>query len=105
MSENLIIIIITISKLYYDRSIIRVNDRNNHKNRPDIPVVIIGRTIKEAYLKDVAVPKSHNIQSTRTERFQKYKRTWKKKRAYENMATENGLCNMVCMTHSCYHPK
>jgi len=68
----------SISKLCYDRYIIRVNNRNIHKNRPNISVVMIDRTIKEAFLKDVAIYNSHNLQSTPTEKFQKYKRIEKK---------------------------
>jgi hypothetical protein len=64
--------------LCYDRSIIRVNDRNIHKNRPDISVVIIDRIIKEAYLKDVAISNSHSLHSNPTEKFQKYKRIEKR---------------------------
>jgi len=47
-----------------------ITDRTSHSNRPDI--VILGKTVKEARLIDVAVPKSHNLHSAITERFQTY---------------------------------
>jgi hypothetical protein len=50
-------------KLYYDMSII--TDRTNHNNRLD-------KTIKEAYLIVVAIPNSHSLHSTITEKLQKY---------------------------------
>jgi hypothetical protein len=55
-------------KLYYFRSVTAV--RHSHKNRTDI--VVLDKTITEAYLKDVALPHSHNLYSTITEKLQKY---------------------------------
>ena len=52
-----------------ERSII--TDRNIHNIKPDI--VLLDETIKEANLIDVAIPDSHNLYSTITERLQKYK--------------------------------
>jgi len=46
------------------------NDRDDNNNRPDI--VILDKTNKEAYLIDVAVPNSHNLHNTITEKLQKY---------------------------------
>ena len=54
-------------KLYNDRPII--TDRSIHNNRLDI--VLLDKTIKEAYLIDVAISNSHNIHSTITEKLQK----------------------------------
>jgi hypothetical protein len=72
-------------KLYCDRPIITA--RTIHNNRPNI--VILEKTIKEAYLLDVAIPNSHNLQSTITEKLQKYTklkeeliRIWQLKTAY-----------------------
>jgi hypothetical protein len=53
--------------LYYDRSII--TEGTIHNNRPDI--IIIDKTIKEAYVTDVTIPNSHNRHSTITEKRQK----------------------------------
>lgn len=55
-------------KLYCDRSILI--DRTLHTRRPDI--VIIDKTIKEAYLIYVAVPSSHQLHSAIIEKLQKY---------------------------------
>jgi len=44
-------------------------DRNICKNRPDI--VMLDKTIREAYLIYVAIRISHNFHSTITERLQK----------------------------------
>ena len=54
-------------KLYYDKYI---TDWIIHNNRPDI--VILDKTIKEPYLKDEAIPDSHNVRSTIIEKLQKY---------------------------------
>jgi hypothetical protein len=45
-------------------------DQTNHNNKPDI--VLLDETIKEEYLIDVAIPDSHNLYNTNTERLQKY---------------------------------
>jgi hypothetical protein len=72
-------------KLYYNRSII--TNQTIHNNRPD--KVMFDKTIKEAYLIDVAIPKSHNLHSTITKKLQKYTdltealiRIWQLKMAY-----------------------
>jgi hypothetical protein len=72
-------------KLYYDRPII--SDRTVHNNRPDR--VIRDKTIKEAYLIDVAIPNSHDLICTVTKKLQKYTdvkeeliRMWQLKVAY-----------------------
>jgi hypothetical protein len=41
-----------------------------YNNRPDI--VILDTTIEEAYSVDVAIPNSHSLHSTITEKLQKY---------------------------------
>jgi predicted methyltransferase MtxX (methanogen marker protein 4) len=68
-----------------DRSII--TDRTIHNNRPDI--VVLDKTITEAYSIDVAIPNSHNLHSTITKKLRKYTdlkeeltRIWQLKRAY-----------------------
>jgi len=48
-----------------------MTDRTIHNNRQD--KVVLNKTIKEAYSVDVAVPNSHNLHSTITEKLQKYK--------------------------------
>jgi hypothetical protein len=48
--------------------IIIITDRTPHNNRPN--VLILDKTVKKAYLIDVAIPNSHNLHSTITERFQ-----------------------------------
>jgi hypothetical protein len=53
--------------------IITITDRTPHNNRPNILVVILNKTVKEVYVIDVAIPNSHNLHSTITERFHKYK--------------------------------
>jgi hypothetical protein len=54
--------------LYYDRSV--TTARTVHKNRPD--TFMLDKTIKEAYLIDVAIPNGHNLYSIITEKIQKY---------------------------------
>lgn len=54
--------------LYYDRSII--TDRAVHNNRPDI--VLLSKFGKKAYLIDIAVPNTHNIEKTIAEKHRKY---------------------------------
>jgi hypothetical protein len=56
-------------KLYCDRSVI--THRTIHNNRPEI--VILDKTIKEAYLIDVAIANGQNLHSTITENLQKYR--------------------------------
>ena len=71
-------------KLCYDRSII--TDWTFLNNR--LHIVILDKTIKEAYLVDVAIPNSHNLHSTITQKLQKYNglkeliRIWQLKTAY-----------------------
>jgi len=57
-------------KLYYDKSIITRQTICN--DRPDI--VIPDKTIKEAYLIQVANPHSHNLHSTIIKKHWKYTR-------------------------------
>jgi hypothetical protein len=47
-----------------------ITDRNIPKNRHDI--VTLAKTTKEAHSIDVAIPNSHNLLSTITEKLQKY---------------------------------
>jgi len=54
--------------LYYDRSII--TDRNIYTYIPDI--TILRKIIKEAHLIDAAIPNSHKLHSTITEKLQIY---------------------------------
>ncbi|XP_052748657.1 uncharacterized protein LOC128200179 [Galleria mellonella] len=56
------------AKLYFDRAIL--TDRTIHYNRPDI--TLINKTNKTAYLIDIAVPNTHNIQNTIAEKISKY---------------------------------
>jgi hypothetical protein len=70
---------------HYNRSI--MTDQTTCKNILDI--VIPQKTIREAYLIDVATPNSHNLHSTITEKLQKYTdfkdeliRIWQLKMAY-----------------------
>jgi len=62
-----------------------MTDRTIHNNKPDI--VLLDELIKEAYLTDAAIPDSHNLYSTITERLQKYTeeliRKWKLKAFYK----------------------
>jgi hypothetical protein len=52
-------------KPYLERNI--ANDRTVHNNRPDR--VMFDKTIREAHLILVAIPDSHNLQNTTTEKF------------------------------------
>jgi hypothetical protein len=54
-------------KLYFDRTVL--TDIHIQHNRPDI--IILNKQQKQAYLLDIAVPNSHNITQTYSER-QKY---------------------------------
>jgi hypothetical protein len=55
--------------LYRERAI--TTDRTVQNNRPDI--VILDKTIKEAYPIYIAIATSHTVRSTITEKLQKYK--------------------------------
>ena len=55
------------NKLYYDRSI--TTDQTAHNDRPDI--VMLDKTIKEAYLTDVTIPNSYDLYSNIIEKLQK----------------------------------
>lgn len=55
-------------KIYWDRTI--VTDKTIHFNRPDITVH--DKINKTVYLIDIAIPNSHNIQSTISEKLSKY---------------------------------
>jgi hypothetical protein len=55
-------------KLHFERSII--TDGTAHNSKSD--TVILDKTIKEAYLIDVATPHRHNLHSTITEILQTY---------------------------------
>lgn len=55
-------------KLYFDRAI--HTDKTIHYNRPDITV--LDKHNKTSYLIDIAVPNSHNLQSTIAEKLSKY---------------------------------
>lgn len=56
------------TKLYYDRAIL--TDRTIHYNRPDI--TLVDKINKTGYLIDIAVPNTHNVQSTICEKLTKY---------------------------------
>jgi hypothetical protein len=55
-------------KLYHDRSVI--TDGTIHNNRLD--TVILDKTINEARSMNAAIPNSHSLHSTVTEKLQKY---------------------------------
>jgi hypothetical protein len=55
-------------KLYYDMSI--MTDQTIHYNR--LHIVTLDRHIKQTYSIDVAIPNSHNLHRTITEKPQKY---------------------------------
>ncbi|CAH2092510.1 unnamed protein product [Euphydryas editha] len=54
--------------LYFDRTIL--TDKTTHFNRPDI--TLVNKIEKTALLIDIAVPNTHNIQSTVAEKITKY---------------------------------
>ena len=54
-------------------------------------MVTFDKTIKEAHLIDAAIPNSHNLHITITEKLQQY--TDLKEWACKNMATDNSLNN------------
>ena len=67
-------------KLYYDRTIL--TDNTIYNNRPDI--TFVDKQTKHAYIIDIAVPNTNNIQSTIVEKVRKYtelqdqiKRVWR----------------------------
>ncbi|XP_063891872.1 uncharacterized protein LOC135117208 [Helicoverpa armigera] len=55
-------------RIYWDRTII--TDKTIHFNRPDI--TLFDKTNKTAYLIDIAIPNTHNIQSTIADKLTKY---------------------------------
>ncbi|KAG6462064.1 hypothetical protein O3G_MSEX013040 [Manduca sexta] len=72
-------------RMYFDRAIL--TDKTIHNNRPDI--TLIDKVKKEIYIIDIAVPNTHNIQKTITEKIHKYTelkeevhRIWKMDRVY-----------------------
>ncbi|KAG6439021.1 hypothetical protein O3G_MSEX000416 [Manduca sexta] len=72
-------------KLYYDRAIL--TDKTIHYNRPDI--TLQDKHSKTTYLIDIAIPNTHNIQKTVTEKIAKYTelkdevtRIWKQEKVY-----------------------
>ena len=72
-------------KIYYDRAIL--TDRTIHYNRPDI--TLQDKLNKITYLIDIAVPNTHNIQKTITEKISKYAelkeevtRIWRQEKVY-----------------------
>ncbi|CAK1579245.1 unnamed protein product [Parnassius mnemosyne] len=75
----------TTHKLYYDRAIL--TDKTIHYNRPDI--TLQDKLNKITYLIDIAIPNTHNITKTITEKIHKYtdlqdeiSRIWKQEKAY-----------------------
>ena len=57
---------------------------------------MLDKTADEAYSIDAAIPNSHNLHREAPE---------VERRAYENMATENGLRNTISTIHNGYYPK
>ncbi|KAL0820165.1 hypothetical protein ABMA28_006098 [Loxostege sticticalis] len=55
-------------KLYFDRAIL--TDKTTHYNRPDI--IIIDKINRTAHLIDIAIPNTHNLQTTIAENLSKY---------------------------------
>lgn len=58
----------TTVKMYYDRAIL--TDKTIPYNRPDI--TLVNKTTKTAFLIDVTIPNTHNIQKSITEKINKY---------------------------------
>ncbi|CAG4948141.1 unnamed protein product [Colias eurytheme] len=56
------------SKIYFDRAIL--TDKTIHFNRPDI--TLVNKITKTAYLIDVTIPNTHNIQKSISEKLHKY---------------------------------
>ena len=65
---------------------------------------MLDKTIKIAYFINVAIPTSHNLHSTITERVQKCVYSLERG-ASKDMATESGLYNTTSAIHSGYHSK
>ena len=72
-------------KMYFDRAIL--TDKTVHNNRPDI--TLIDKENKIVHIIDIAIPNTHNIQKTITEKIQKYTelkeeiiRIWKINKVY-----------------------
>lgn len=55
-------------KIYWDRAIL--TDKTIHHNRPDI--ILQDKTTKTTFLIDIAIPDTHNLQTTHTTKIQKY---------------------------------
>jgi hypothetical protein len=64
---------------------------------------MLHKTTKEAHSLAVAIPSSHNLHRTITERMQKYYRL--ERTAYKNMANENGQHTTTNTIHSGYYPR
>lgn len=71
--------------MYFDRAIL--TDKTVHNNRPDI--TLIDKENKIVHIIDIAIPNTHNIQKTITEKIQKYTelkeeiiRIWKINKVY-----------------------
>ncbi|CAK1602644.1 unnamed protein product [Parnassius mnemosyne] len=72
-------------RMYFDRAIL--TDKTIHYNRPDI--TLIDKLNKIVYLIDIAIPNTHNLQKTITEKILKYTelkeevtRIWKMNKVY-----------------------
>jgi hypothetical protein len=65
-------------------------------------MITLDKTTKEAYLIDVAIPNTRSFHSSLTKKLQKYRL---ERRAYKNMATENGLYNTSSIIHNRYYSK
>jgi len=90
----------SIFKLYYNRS--TIPDRTVLNNRPDIPVVMFDKTIKEAYLIYVAIHKSQPSQNHHRESPEVHRL---EKAAGKDMATDKGLGNTTSAIHNWYHAR
>jgi hypothetical protein len=47
-----------------------MTDRTPHNNRPDI--MVLNKTVKKAYIRDIAIFNGHNLHGTITKKLQKY---------------------------------
>ncbi|XP_036318615.1 uncharacterized protein LOC118742499 [Rhagoletis pomonella] len=56
------------SKLYWDRSVL--TDRPMPHNRPDI--IVVEKEVNQAFLIDIGVPNTHNLQDCYMEKYRKY---------------------------------
>ena len=68
----------------------------------EVVLVVVGMldvTAKEAHSVDAAIPKSHNLHSTVTERLQQYT-DWKGELTRIHTATENGLYSTTTTNHN-----